>query len=191
MAVSSFVRTSSWNSADPRVSHRPGRPLTTPGSSEAGSPPDPPSGQIAATGPRPLVVAGVLGLVLGWGMRPLTLQLGYAEPRVALLSVALLLFAAAIVGATALLTRRTVRRDRFALAHHQAVNRVALGKACALVGAFLAGGYLGYAVAQLGVADPGASTRLWHAGLAVLAATLLCLAALQLEQACRVPDDPD
>ena len=38
------------------------------------------------------------------------------------------------------------------------MNRLVLGKACALVGALALGGYLGYAVAQLGVADPAADT---------------------------------
>ena len=49
-------------------------------------------------------------------------------------------------------------------AHHQAVNRLALGKACALVGALLLGGYLGYALAQLGVGDAASALRLRRSG---------------------------
>ena len=69
-------------------------------------------------------MAGVLGLVLGWAVRPICLRLGYAEPDVPLLTIGLLFFAAAIIGGTAYVTRRTVQRNRFDLAHHQAVNRL-------------------------------------------------------------------
>ena len=96
---------------------------------------------------------------------------------------------AAIIGGTAYVTRRTVRRNRFDLAHHQAVNRLVLGKACALAGALVLGGYLGYALAQLGVGDPAADLRLWRSLLAALGALAVTVAALLLELACRVPDD--
>ena len=153
--------------------------------------PELPQGSITPTGPGPLVIAGVLGLVLGWAVRPLCLRLGYVEPDISLLSIGLLFFAAAIIGATAYVTRRTVQRNRFDLAHHQAVNRLVLGKACALVGALVVGGYLGYAVAQLGVGDPASETRLWRSCLAALGAALVMAAALLLELACRVPRRPE
>ena len=153
--------------------------------------PEEPQGRIRVTGPGPLVVAGVLGMVLGWAVRPLCLRFGYAEPDISLLSISVLFFAAAIIGGSAYLTRRTVLRDRFALAHHQAVNRLVLGKACALAGALLLGGYLGYAVAQLGVGDPASAARLWRSCVAALAAGAVMSAALLLEVACRVPRDPE
>jgi Protein of unknown function (DUF3180) len=151
--------------------------------------PDPPPGHILPTGPGPLVVAGVIGLVLGWSIRPLALRFDYPEPNVSFTAIGALFFVAAIIGATAYATRRTVRRNRLDLAHHQAVNRLVLGKACALVGALILGGYLGYAVAQLGVANPASDTRLWRALLAALGALAATVAALLLEHACRVPDD--
>lgn len=153
--------------------------------------PDPPRGHIAPTGPGPLVVAGVLGLVIGWAVRPLSLRMDYAEPNVSFVSIGALFFVAAIIGGSAYVTRRTVRRNRFDLAHHQAVNRLVLGKSCALVGALLLGGYLGYAVAQLGVASPASGTRLWHSVLAALGALAVTVAALLLELACRVPGSDD
>ena len=67
------------------------------------------------------------------------------------------------------------------------MNRLVLGKACALVGALALGGYLGYALAQLGVADPpptpGCGARCWRRS----APSPLTVAALLLELACRVP----
>lgn len=150
-----------------------------------------PQGSVLPTGPGPLVTAGVLGLVLGWAVRPLSLRFGYVEPDVSLVSILLLYFVAAIVGGSAYLTRRTIQRHRAALAHHHAVNRLVLAKACALVGALLTGGYLGYAVAQLGVGDPAAQMRLWRSALAALGAGAVTAAALLLELACRVPRDSE
>ncbi len=148
-----------------------------------------PHGHLRPTGPGPLVVLGVIGLVGGWGVRQLALRLGYAEPRVALGTVALLVFVAAVIGGSAYLTRRAVRGDRTRLEHHQAVNRLVLAKASALTGALVAGGYAGYALAQLGVDDPLAGTRLWHSLAGAVAGLLITGAALLLEHACRVPPE--
>ena len=149
--------------------------------------PEEPSGTIEPTGPGALVGFGVTGLVLGWAVRPFSLRFGYAEPRISLLTVALLLFAAAGLGATAYLTRRAVRSHRHDLPHHQAVNRLVLGKAAALAGVLIAGGYAGYALAQLGVSGTMADARLWRSAVAALAAGGVTVAALLLELACRVP----
>ena len=121
---------------------------------ERPDPPDRPDGTIGVTGPGPLVVLGVIGLVGGWSLRPLSIRMGFIEPSVPLTAIAALFFVAAVVGGSAYVTRRVVRRERSSLAHHQAVNRLVLGKACALAGALVAGGYLGFALAQVGVGDP-------------------------------------
>ena len=149
----------------------------------------PPQGRIAPTSVGVLVGSGVSGLVVGWAIRPMALRFGYAEPRVSLTSVALLAFVVAIVGWSAYATRRTVRRSRHDLPAHQAVNRLVLGKACAIAGAVIAGGWFGYALAQLGVADPAADQRLWRSLVAGAVGLALVAAALLLEHACRVPPD--
>ena len=47
---------------------------------------------------------------------------------------------------------------------HQAVNRLVLAKACALAGALVAGGYLGYALSWVGLTDAElAQQRMVHA----------------------------
>ena len=162
----------------------PGDGSDEPGDRDGGA-----GGRIAPTGHRTLVVLLVVGLVGGWALRPLALRAGVVEPRIGWGTIGLILFLAAAVGVTAWTTRRTVRRARFALAHHQAVNRLALAQACSMVGAFLFGGYAGYALAQLGLSDPSAESRLLHAGAAGVASALLLGAALLLERACRVPGD--
>jgi hypothetical protein len=67
-----------------------------------------------------------------------------------------------------------------------------LGKACALAGAGIAGGYFGYALAQLGVTSAdGSDTRLWHSVVAGVGGLLLMAGSLLLERACRVHEEDD
>ena len=161
------------------------RPPTDP------SGPEEPDGTVRVTGPGPLVLFGVVGLVGGWSVRPLSIRMNFLAPSVPIASIAALFFVAAVVGTTAYLTRRVVRGDRSALAHHQAVNRLVLGKACALAGALITGGYLGYALAQLGVDAPAADQTQWRSLVAALGGACICVAALLLELACRVPPEKD
>ena len=78
----------------------------------------------------------------------------------------------------------TILEGAVAFIRRQYVTILAL----AVVGALIAGGYTGYAVAQLGGASELAETRLWHSALAALAGLGVMVAALWLEHACRVPD---
>jgi len=150
-----------------------------------------PRGTVHPTHPGALVAFGAVGLVVGWALRPASLRAGATEPEVSWLSVGLVFFVAAIVGGAAYQTWRA-RRSGVRLQTHQAVNRLVLGKACALAGAALAGGYFGYAVANLGMGTAdNDSTRLWHSVVAGVGGVLLMVAALLLEQACRVPRDDD
>jgi hypothetical protein len=134
-------------------------------------------------------VFGGLGLVVGWAIRPLSIQIGTTEPQVSWLSIGIVYFMAAVVGFAAYHTWRA-RRDGLRLEPHRAVNRLVLGKTCALVGAGLAGGYFGFVLAHLGVNDSErAGTQMWHAALAGIGGLLIIAAALLLEQACRVRED--
>ncbi|MGN6251172.1 MAG: DUF3180 domain-containing protein [Marmoricola sp.] len=151
--------------------------------------PEEPRGTVHPTGPAgPSVFAG-LGLVAGWVVRPLSLRAGAAEPHVGWTTVGVVWFLASIVAGAAWTTWR-MGRARVRLEPHRAVNRLVLGKACALVGAALAGGYAGFALAHLNVPDAGqASTQLLHAAIAALGGVAMLVAALLLELACRVPPD--
>ncbi len=101
---------------------------------------------------------------------------------------------AAILAGVAWLTWRDVHRRRIPLEPYKAVNRLVLAKACALAGAFVAGGYLGYALSWLGDSDaPLEQQRLTQSALAGVAGVLIVAASLALERACRVRggDDAD
>ncbi|KRF16599.1 hypothetical protein ASG90_10005 [Nocardioides sp. Soil797] len=130
----------------------------------------------------------VVGLVAGWALRPLTQAYADSSPVVTWVPVLALALVAVILSAVAVMTRRTISR-RLYLDPHRAVNRLVLAKACALVGALVAGGYAGYALSWLGMSAELAEQRSIRGGLAALAGFAMCGAALALERACRVRDD--
>ena len=74
---------------------------------------------------------------------------------------------------------------------HQAVNRLVLARACALVGALVAGGYFGYALSWVGVDTELGDQRMWRSVVAGLAGVAIVITALLLERACRVRSDDD
>ncbi len=94
-----------------------------------------------------------------------------------------------ILGYTAYATRRIVRNRPDLLPPHQAVNRLVLARACALVGALMLGGYLGYALSWIGDDAELADERIWRSVAASLAGLLIVVTALLLERACRVGSD--
>ena len=100
---------------------------------------------------------------------------------------AALLLLAVAVGITAWQTWRAVQVRRERLEPHRAVNRLVLGRAAALVGALVAGGYAGYAVSWVGDRTPswpasGCSDRPSRGSPAIA----IVVAGLLLERACRV-----
>ena len=157
--------------------------LPEPGDPE-GSPPE---GHVGPTGPGTVVGSALVGLVLGWLVRPVSVRLDGTAPTVGWLPVVTLGFVAAVIGWVAWSTYRLIHRRRERLEPHKAVNRLVLAKACAVTGALVAGAYLGYAVSWLGLTEAAlARERVVHSLLAALAAALLVVGSLLLERACRV-----
>lgn len=151
--------------------------------------PPPPEGRIRPTGPGPLVVIGLVGLVIGWSIRGQAIRNDDAAPGVSWLAVGVAFFVAAVIGGVALLTWRSVQRDHHHLSSQQGVARLVLGKAIARLGAFGIGAYVGIAISNLGVSGEQATTTIVHALLAALGAAAALSAGLLLEHACRVPPD--
>ena len=100
-----------------------------------------------------------------------------------------LLLVAGILGYTAYSTNRQLQHRRDLLLPHQAVNRLVLARACALVGALVLGGYLGYALSWVGNDAELADERIWRSGAASFAGLMIVITALLLERACRVGSD--
>jgi len=152
---------------------------------------EPPGGRLRPTSAGALTAWGVLGLVGGWLLHPLTERWRGSAPVITWSQPLALFLGAAIVGAAAWSTWRTghVRKQR--LESHRAVNRLVLARSCAYVGALVAGGYAGYAVSWLGVHSELASQRGWRSAAAAVAGVAILVAALLLERACRVRSEDD
>jgi len=135
---------------------------------------------------------GVVGLIGGWVLHPLVERWRGVAPVVTWVQPLVLVLIAAILGGTAWITWRQLHVRRERLEAHRAVNRLVLARACTLVGALLAGGYVGYAVSWLGYSgDPLAGERLLRSVLAGVAGIMIVVAARLLEHACRVHEDED
>lgn len=160
------------------------------GPGDSGDPGEPDGSRLGPVPPAALTSFVVVGLVGGWLLRRLGRSLGFAVPPVSWTQVLLLALVASILAGTAALTRRTVQRARADLLAHQAVNRLVLARACALVGALLLGGYAGHAVSWLGSPSYVAEERLVRSLVAAVASGAVLAASLLLERACRVPAEP-
>lgn len=156
-----------------------------------GSDRPPADGHVRPTSPGAIAGFGVVGLIGGWAVRPLLEWRGETAPVVTWLQVAVLFFVAAVIGALAWSTWRTLQARREWIEPHRAVNRLLMAKSCALVGALVAGGYTGYAVTWLGLEAELAGQRVWRSLLAGLAGLLITIGAVVLERACRARFDED
>ncbi len=154
-------------------------------------------GRLRPTSPGVLVALALLGLVVGWAVRPLAVALGSPAPRVSWLPPLTLLLVAAILGWSAWVTHRLLQRPprpglpAGRLLPHQAVNRLVLAKSCALVGALVGGGYVGYALTWVGLSAELGGERIVHSLVGGVAGGLIVLTSLLLERACRVRPDDD
>jgi len=146
-------------------------------------------GRLRPTSPGVLAGWAIVGLVCGWLLRPLSERVRDTAPIVTWAQPLALVLVAAILGATAYVTWRAVHVHHERLEPHQAVNRLVLARACALVGALVAGGYLGYALSWAGVDTELADQRVWRSLAAGLAGVATVITALLLERACRVRSD--
>nr|WP_246319838.1 DUF3180 domain-containing protein [Nocardioides kongjuensis] len=131
----------------------------------------------------------VVGVVVGWAVHPLCNRLDVVPPLVSPAQPLALLLLAAILGYVAWVTHRAVHVRRERLEAHQAVNRLVLARASALVAALVTGGYVGYALSWIGDSAELADERLVRSLVAAGCALAAVVAGLLLERACRVRDD--
>lgn len=162
------------------------------------SPDRPGPANVRPTGPGPLVGLGALAMVLGWSIRPMSIHFDTVEPVISVWSVVVIWVLAAAVGFVAFRTWRilqraitvSARRPAAGFEPYQAVNRLVLGKAAALAGAVVLGGYAGFAIAHLGISPTELSgQRLLRGSLAAVGGLAMLVSGLLLEHACRVRPD--
>jgi small-conductance mechanosensitive channel len=148
----------------------------------------PGGGTISLTPPRALVVAALAGGLVGWLVVVTASAFDLIPPRIPWSAPIGLVFVAALVGALAWTTSQRIQVRREWLEPQRAVTFLLLGKASALTGSLVAGGYLGFAVNFLSRLDASNSRdRVIRAGVAVVAGLALMAGGLLLERACRVP----
>ena len=152
---------------------------------------EPPVGRLRPVTPGALTACAAAGLVGGWLLHPVAERVQGTAPLVPWLPPLGLFLVAAILGVTARATWRTVHVRREWLEPHRAVNRLVLARSCALVGAFVAGGYFGYAVSWLGVDAGLADQRAQRSAVGGVAGITVVAAAVTLERACRVRSEDD
>jgi hypothetical protein len=152
---------------------------------------EPSGGRLRPTSAGVITAWAVAGLIGGWLVHPLAQRWRGTAPVITWAQPLALFLVAAILGATAYLTWRTVHVQHRRLEPQQAVNRLVLARACALVGALVAGGYVGYAVSWAGSDAELASQRAVRSAVAGLAGVAITVTAVLLERACRVRSDAD
>lgn len=149
-------------------------------------------GGVRPTPTRALAIAAIIGGLTGWLVVIAADSLGFLPPQVPWTAPgAVAIIALAVAGlAYSTWQRIQVRRER--MDAQRAVAYLVLGKACALAGAFVASGYLLFALMFVTRWEADAPRdRVIRAGIAVVAGVGMMLAGLWLERSCRVPRRDD
>lgn len=152
----------------------------------------PGSGSVAPTPRRALVVAALFGGLAGWLVVVTAGALDLIPPRIPWSAPIGLVVFAALVGALAWSTHQRIQVRRERMEPQRAVAFLVLGKASALAGALVAGGYLGFALNFLTRLDATSPRdRVIRSAVAVVAGLALMAGGLLLERACKVPGSDD
>ena len=152
----------------------------------------PSGGSIKITPPRALAVAALFGALAGWLIVAAANSFDLVAPQVPWTAPVGLFLIAALVGVIAYSTYQRIHVRRQRIEPQRAVAFLVLGKASALAGALVAGGYLSYALMFITRLDAVAPRdRVIKSAVAAVAGVVLAIAGLLLERACRVPKSDD
>lgn len=160
----------------------------------AGSAPEqPPEPRLGLTRPRELALAALVGLVAGWLLVSVIDWISGTPPQLPWMGPLVLFFVAALVAGLAWMTWRRIQVRRERIESERAVTFLAFGKASAIGGAAIAGGYLMFALLSLtqNLQAEAPQERLTRGLVAALAGVLISAAGLWLERACKVPEPPE
>lgn len=133
----------------------------------------------------------MIGALIGWSIGALTGRDG-VPAEIAWSWPLTLLAAAAALGCIAFFLHQRMQVQRVRFDDRQAVSWLALGKAAALLGSLMAGGYVGFAIRFLGQLQvEGPRERVVRSLVAIIASIAITVAALRIERACMVPPSDD
>jgi H+/Cl- antiporter ClcA len=153
---------------------------------------EPSGGSVNLTPFRALIVAAVFGGLAGWLVVVIANAFDLIPPEVPWTAPIGLILVAALVGALAYATHQRIQVRRERIEPQRAVALLVLGKASALAGALVAGGYFAFALMFLTRLDAAAPRdRVIRSAVAIVAGVVLCIMGLLLERACKVPTEPD
>jgi Protein of unknown function (DUF3180) len=149
--------------------------------------------RLRTTAASTLAILALVGLAVGGLIRPVVERGDGVAPTVPWAASLTLGFLAAVLLGLAWTTFRTIHQQHRPIEPRRAVNLLVFGKASALAGAAVGGGYLGYALSFLDSADDAAlpRERVVHSLVACGASAAVMAGGLLLERACRVPGDGD
>lgn len=149
--------------------------------------------RLRTTSAPTLAVSALVGLAAGGLVRPIVERGDGVAPTVPWAAALTLAFLAAILIGLAWTTYRTIHQQGHPIEPRRAVNLLVFGKASALAGAAVGGGYLGYAVSFLDSVNDAAlpRERVVHSMVASGAAVAAMIGGLLLERACRIPGNGD
>ena len=137
-------------------------------------------------------MAALFGGLAGWLVVVTANAFDLTPPPVPWTTPAAVAVVAALVGALAYSTHQRIQVRRERVEPQRAVALLVLGKASALGGAVVAGGYAGFALMFLSrFAAEAPRERVITAAVVVVAGIGLTVAGLLLERACRVPGGED
>ena len=135
------------------------------------------------------MVAALIGALIGWTIVAVTGRDG-VPLRVAWSGPITLLAAAAVLVCIAYVLHLRLQVNRLRIPDRQAVAWLALGKAAAVVGALMAGGYFGFAVRFVtDLSTDAPRERVIRSAVAIVGGIGVMLASLRIERACLVPPD--
>ncbi|HIT74618.1 MAG TPA: DUF3180 family protein [Candidatus Avipropionibacterium avicola] len=148
------------------------------------------TGRISITPWWHIGVAAVAGALVGRIVVLVVTSLTGAAPSLPWTLVLLLWLLVLTVAELARSTRRRVHVERRWVAAHRGIRLLAIGKAAALTGGFVAGALVAFG---LGFVDrlhiPALAWRAGLAGLGAVAGVLVAVAGRALQRACHVPED--
>ncbi len=142
--------------------------------------------------PATLLLAALVGVVIGLLYAIVVTRTNGIPPTLTTVGVVSLGFVVLALAIAARYMSR-VARQTGPVDPHVAVRILALGRAGAVVGAVVAGVYVGIGIERVtsGLTAGAGGRQLLYAGLGTVAGLAVMAAGLVVEHACRRPDDPD